>query len=118
MPPDIKAGNLLVNEPEKKNIDNNHFVFSISGGDLERRVAWLVDKPADVKHEGGDVLAQALSDAAKERGIEVLLETPAKQLVANAEGRVLGVVADQGGVKIHIKARKDPRTSFKLRRTR
>ncbi len=56
--------------------------------------------------EGGDVLAQVLSDAAKERGIAVLLETPAKQLVANAEGRVLGVVADQGGVEIHIKARK------------
>lgn len=46
---------------QSKNIDNKHFVFSISGGDLERRVAWLVDKPTDVKNEVGDVLWHLLA---------------------------------------------------------
>lgn len=41
-----------------------------------------------------------------ERGIEVMLETPALRLVTNVAGEVIGVVADSAGQEMYIKARK------------
>ena len=56
--------------------------------------------------EGGSVLATMLLNAVNERGSEVLLETSAKELVVNAEGQVIGVIAEQGGTSIAVKAKR------------
>jgi succinate dehydrogenase/fumarate reductase flavoprotein subunit len=56
--------------------------------------------------EGGSVLATLLQNAVNERGSEVMLETSAKELVVNAEGEVIGVIAEQGGTSIAVKAKR------------
>lgn len=55
---------------------------------------------------GGGALAQMLHRAGEERGVEYLLETPAKRLIVNDDGAVVGVVAESGGAEINIKARR------------
>ena len=50
-----------------------------------------------------EILSEAVEDV---RGIEVMLETPGKQLITNAAGEVIGVVADNKGTTIRVKARR------------
>ena len=45
-----------------------------------------------------------LRPAAEEAGAELLMETPAKRLIADANGVVIGVTAESAGNEIHIKA--------------
>lgn len=48
-----------------------------------------------------------LSDSVElDRGIEVLLETPATRLITNAGGEVVGIAASSGGAEIAIKAKR------------
>ena len=55
---------------------------------------------------GGGALQQMLKQAAEELGVEYLLETPARRLIVNEEGAVIGVVAESAGAEINIKARR------------
>lgn len=55
---------------------------------------------------GGEAYFRVLADGAEARGAEVLLETPARSLVVDADGQVVGVRAESGGSEIYIKARK------------
>lgn len=54
----------------------------------------------------GPELWQVLQDAADERDIEVLYETPAMELVTNNEGVVIGVKAKRGDSDVYVKATK------------
>jgi len=64
-----------------------------------------------------------LSGLVAKKGIKVLTNTPAKELIPNSQGEVIGVMAEKGGKTIYIKARKaviltcggfenDPRTKW------
>ncbi|MGW5641574.1 FAD-dependent oxidoreductase [Saccharopolyspora sp. NPDC003752] len=56
---------------------------------------------------GDQQLFDALSSAVRARGIEVLLETPALELVQDATGAVLGVVAaDRDGTPLRVRSRR------------
>jgi succinate dehydrogenase/fumarate reductase flavoprotein subunit len=55
---------------------------------------------------GGARLFKMVFDNVQLRKIEALLSTPAKRLVTNPAGEVLGLVAESGGREIAIKARK------------
>jgi 3-oxosteroid 1-dehydrogenase len=59
-------------------------------------------------HRGrGPALFKMLSEnVAKRPNIRVMYETPARQLVTNADREVVGVIADQGGKQVAIKAKK------------
>jgi succinate dehydrogenase/fumarate reductase flavoprotein subunit len=47
-----------------------------------------------------------LSGLVAKRGIQVFTKTPAKELIPNAQGEIIGVMAEKEGKKIFIKARK------------
>ncbi len=47
-----------------------------------------------------------LSGLVAKRGIHVLTKTPAKELILNVQGEIIGVLAENEGKKISIKARK------------
>ena len=55
---------------------------------------------------GGSALFAALADGAEAAGAEILMETPGKELVVDADGVVLGVKAESEGQDMYIKARK------------
>jgi succinate dehydrogenase/fumarate reductase flavoprotein subunit len=55
---------------------------------------------------GGARLFKMVYDNVARRNIEVMLSTPAKQLITDGDGQVLGLCADQNGHEINIKARK------------
>lgn len=55
---------------------------------------------------GGGAYFGVLADGAESKGAEILMETPARSLVTDADGQVIGVKAESGGEEIHIKARK------------
>lgn len=54
----------------------------------------------------GERLWELLSDNVKQRGIQVLCDTPAKELVTNEGREVIGVVAETKGKQITVKAKK------------
>lgn len=58
------------------------------------------------KAGGGPNLWEALDYAVNERKIPIMLETPAKRLITDAEGAVIGVLASQKGKDICIKAKR------------
>jgi fumarate reductase flavoprotein subunit len=55
---------------------------------------------------GGAALFALLADGAKAAGAEILMETPGKELVVDADGVVSGVKAESAGEDLYIKARK------------
>lgn len=55
---------------------------------------------------GGGALFAVLDSGAKAAGAEILMETPGKELVVDAEGTVVGVKAESAGEDLFIKARK------------
>jgi len=55
---------------------------------------------------GGAAYFGALDSGVKKLGAEIMLETKAEELIVDADGQVVGVVADQSGTKMNIKARK------------
>lgn len=55
---------------------------------------------------GGGAYFGVLADGAKAKGAEILMETPAKSLFVNADGEVVGVMAESEGKEIAVKARK------------
>jgi 3-oxosteroid 1-dehydrogenase len=59
----------------------------------------------DIRPKGAALVAR-LFKGLLERGVEVLLETPARELVTNDAGEVIGVVAETGGRRVRIGARK------------
>ena len=64
-------------------------------------------KKAATKGAHGGILCDTLVEQAEARGVEVLYNTPAKELVQNPETReILGIRAEQDGKEITVKARK------------
>ncbi|MXY90766.1 MAG: FAD-dependent oxidoreductase [Gammaproteobacteria bacterium] len=55
---------------------------------------------------GQQLLWKALSAAVRDRGVEVALDTPAKELVTDDDGTVIGVVASSGGQPLRVGARR------------
>jgi len=59
------------------------------------------------KAGNGELFMEVFMGHIKDRGIEVLYETPAKKLIQDAEsGEILGVVAEHNGSKMYVKAKK------------
>jgi len=54
----------------------------------------------------GRALVGALVKGLLDRGVEILTETPGRELVVNDAGEVIGLVAEQNGRKLYIGARK------------
>jgi len=50
----------------------------------------------------GRSLIASMVKACLDREIEIVLETPGKELVLNDEGEVIGIVAEQNGEKMYI----------------
>ena len=59
----------------------------------------------DIRPKGAALVAR-LFKGLLERGVEAMLETPARKLVTNDDGDVIGVVAQHGGHPLRIGARK------------
>jgi succinate dehydrogenase/fumarate reductase flavoprotein subunit len=59
----------------------------------------------DIRPKGAALVAR-LFKGLLERGVEALLETPARQVVTNDAGDVIGVVAERAGTPFRIGARK------------
>lgn len=82
---------------------------SVEGADSQQKygvVADTEDKTTGTGHTGADLFA-VYDYAVSERGIQVMLSTPAKRLLTNAAGEVVGAVATtQDGADINVKARK------------
>ncbi len=55
---------------------------------------------------GGAAFYKVLADAAQAKGTQIQLNTPVRQLIANADGEVIGVRAESEGKTIAVKARK------------
>ena len=55
---------------------------------------------------GGARLFKVVYDNVKQRRIEVMLSTPAKELITGGDGEVLGLVAEHDGKPLRIRARK------------
>ncbi|HEY6368467.1 MAG TPA: FAD-binding protein, partial [Candidatus Binatia bacterium] len=55
---------------------------------------------------GGARLFKVVYDNVNARKIEVMLSTPAQQLILNADGEVLGLTAEHEGKRLNIKAKK------------
>src|SRR5262245_66489941 len=55
---------------------------------------------------GGARLFKVVYDNVNVRKIEVMLATPAKELITGVDGEILGLIAEQGGKEIRIKAKK------------
>jgi succinate dehydrogenase/fumarate reductase flavoprotein subunit len=55
---------------------------------------------------GGARLFKIVVDNVEQRRIEVILSTPAKRIITNLQGEILGLVAQAGETEINIKARK------------
>lgn len=55
---------------------------------------------------GGARLFKVVYDNVNERKIEVMLATPAKQLITGADGDIIGLAAEHAGKQLNIKARK------------
>jgi len=51
-------------------------------------------------------LFKVVYDNVNARKIEVMLSTPAKELITSADGEVIGLIAEQDGKAIRIKARR------------
>ena len=60
----------------------------------------------DLPDTGGMAFFRTLSTAAESRGAEVMLETPAKELITDGAGMVIGCIAESDGKEIAIKANK------------
>ena len=70
-------------------------------------------KKYGVQGEGKEMSGRALNlwellsyAVEKKRNIEVMLNTPAKRLVANCEGEIIGVIAESQGKEIAVKAKR------------
>jgi succinate dehydrogenase/fumarate reductase flavoprotein subunit len=59
----------------------------------------------DIRPKGAALIAR-LFKGLLERGVEALLETPARELVANDAGEVVGVLAEHDGAPLRIGARR------------
>ncbi len=59
----------------------------------------------DIRPKGAALIAR-LFKGLVERGVETLLETPAREVVTNDAGEVIGVVAAHGGAALRVGARK------------
>ena len=55
---------------------------------------------------GQQLLWTALSAAVRDKGVEVLLDSPANELVTDADGAVVGVAATSGGQPLRVGARR------------
>ena len=51
-------------------------------------------------------LMKIVFDSVEERSVRIMLSTPAKRLVTNAEGAVIGIIADKEGKELALKARR------------
>jgi succinate dehydrogenase/fumarate reductase flavoprotein subunit len=67
--------------------------------ELERR------EEQDIRPKGAALIAR-LFKGLLERGVEALLETPARELLANDAGEVVGVLAEHDGAPLRIGARR------------
>ncbi|MFC1987531.1 FAD-binding protein [Chloroflexota bacterium] len=66
----------------------------------------LLDIQGDKTNSGGERLWKLLSTNVEQRGIKVIADAPAKELVTNDKGEVEGVIAENNGGKILVRARK------------
>ncbi|HUJ65953.1 MAG TPA: FAD-dependent oxidoreductase [Acidimicrobiales bacterium] len=59
----------------------------------------------DIRPKGAALIAR-LFKGLLERGVEVMLETPARSLVTDGEGAAIGVEVDSGGARLRLGARR------------
>ena len=81
----------------------------VEGSDSQQKygvVSDATDQTTGTGHTGADLFA-VYQHAVDERGIEVMCSTPAKRLLTNSAGEVIGCVATtEDGADINVKARK------------
>ena len=73
---------------------------------VEEISSWAPTVGAGTWQIEGEGLFKILSDAVEDRGIQVLTETSAKELLTNLDGEVVGLLAEAGGSQLAIKAKR------------
>jgi succinate dehydrogenase/fumarate reductase flavoprotein subunit len=74
---------------------------------LELQLHNLEQSETSPEHTGGDRVWNLLNREIKKRdGIKIMLATPAKELVKNDNGEIVGVIAESEGKNIFVKAKK------------
>ena len=79
-----------------------------SGGYAETKPNYPTSDMPKEETKGGLALYNCMRTGVEDRSdmIQVIWGTPAKSLITNAEGRVIGVIATQGDKEVRIKAKK------------
>ena len=78
----------------------------LPGSDCYQAYAWSIDG-ANRGTTGDGRLWQFMRDQVQKRGIQVLYETPAKELIQDAGTKeIVGLIAERKGIKVAIKAKK------------
>lgn len=72
---------------------------------IDHGCEWI-DQPYSFMKGYGPSVYFALRDAMYDAGVEVMYETPAKEIILNADGEVIGVRAEEDGTPIVVKAKK------------
>ena len=91
--------------PHGKNMIRGH--IKAYEPDEQKENPSFAEKVRAIGRAYGPDLWKLVDDNVKQRGINVMLETPAKELVQNEAGEVVGVIAEnKGGKVIMVKARK------------
>ncbi|MBN2058862.1 MAG: FAD-dependent oxidoreductase [Deltaproteobacteria bacterium] len=88
--------------PHGKNMIRGH--IKAYDPDELKEDASFAEKVRAIGRAYGPDLWRLVSENVKKRGIEVMLETPARELVQNESGEVTGVIAETRGEKIMVKA--------------
>lgn len=106
---DFEGGELYPG-PHINSFNKNGYTLFYTGNEQSRELA-AITPPVPRGHStlpdsNGASLFAALSAVVDSLGVEVMLQTPATGLVANGEGRVVGVVANGPEGEISIAARK------------
>lgn len=82
-----------------------HEYASIAGFGLDP-VKRLHFAKSDATIKGGTSLIQNIEKFANEKGIKIMLETPAKELLTDSNGSVVGVMAENKDGKVTVRAKK------------
>ena len=87
-------------------LPNKTFPGIPSAEGLELVLRWIKQTDTCPESTGGARLWGCLAREVERKGIKVMLSTPAKELVKNESGEVVGVIAESEGKSLLIKAKK------------
>lgn len=83
-----------------------HEYGSVTGFGMDPVKRIHFPKAKEGETANGSILTNNIADFLKSEGIDILTETPAKELITDAEGNVTGVIAENKDGKVIVNAKK------------